>query len=147
MHTACCIERRLVSKMERKEPYATKEEFKRRVVRYRDIPLIELAPGSRSHIVSAERITASFVTAEPNIYFAPHRHEPEQIVIMTDGAADTILDGKLYHLEAGDVLIVPSNIEHGNYISDRGLRMIEVFSPPRWDLVAKLEAAKRSLTK
>jgi len=131
--------------MERKEPYATQEEFNRRVVRYRDIPLIELGPGSKSHIVSAERITVSFVTAQPNIYFASHHHEPEQIVIVTDGACDTILEGKLYHLEAGDVLIVPSNIEHGNYISDRGLRMIEVFSPPRRDLVAKLEATKKSL--
>jgi len=47
---------------------------------------------------------------------------------------------ELYHLEAGDVLIVPSDVEHGNYTSDRGLHMIEVFSPPRQDLVAKLEA-------
>lgn len=131
--------------MERKEPYATQEEYNQRVIHYRDVPLIELGPGSKSHIVSAERITVSFVTAEPNIYFTPHRHEPEQIVIITDGACDTILEGKLYHLEAGDVLIVPSNVEHGNYISDRGLHMIEVFSPPRQDLVAKLEAVKTDL--
>ena len=131
--------------MERKEPYATQEEFNRRVIRYHDVPLIELGPGSKSHIVSAERLTASFVTAEPNIYFASHRHEPEQIAIITGGACDYIVDGKLYHLEEGDVLIVPSNVEHGNYISDRGLRMIEVFSPPRHDLVAKLEAVKKGL--
>jgi quercetin dioxygenase-like cupin family protein len=66
-------------------------------------------------------------------------------MIVTDGACDTILEGKPYHLEAGDVLVVPSNMEHGNYISDRGLRMIEVFSPPRQDLVAKLEAVKADL--
>jgi len=131
--------------MDRKEPYATEEEYNQRVIHYRDVPLIELGPGSKSHIVSAERITTSFVIAEPNIYFKPHRHEPEQIVIIIDGACDTILEGKLYHLEAGDVLIVPSNMEHGNYISDRGLRMIEVFSPPRQDLVAKLEAVKTDL--
>jgi len=131
--------------MERKEPYATQEEYDRRVIRYRDVPLIELGPGSKSHIVSAERITVSFVTAEPDIYFASHRHEPEQIAIITGGACDYMVDGKLYHLEEGDVLIVPSNVEHGNYISDRGLRMIEVFSPPRQDLVAKLEAVKKDL--
>lgn len=131
--------------MEKKEPYATQEEYNRRVIRYRNVPLIELGPGSKSHIVSAERLTVSFVTAEPNIHFATHRHEPEQIAIITGGACDYMVGGKLYHLEEGDVLIVPSNLEHGNYISDRGLRMIEVFSPPRHDLVAKLEAVKKGL--
>ncbi len=131
--------------MRKKEPYATQEEYNQRVTHYRDVPLIELGPGSKSHIISAERITASFVVAEPNIYFASHRHEPEQIMIVIDGACDALFEGKLYHLEAGDVLIVPSNASHGNYISDRGLRMIEVFSPPRQDLVAKLEAVKRDL--
>ncbi len=130
--------------MEKKEPYATEEEFNKRVIRYRDVPLIELGPGAKSHLVSAERITVSFVNAEPGIYFASHRHEPEQIMIVTGGACDTVVDGKLYHLEEGDVLIIPSNMEHGNYISDRGLRMIEVFSPPRYDLVAKLEATRRA---
>ena len=46
--------------MERKEPYATQEEFNQRVIRYRDIPAIEARPGSRSHIISTERITISF---------------------------------------------------------------------------------------
>lgn len=145
MPTTYGFERRIIFKMEKKEPYATQEEYDRRVIRYRSVPLIELGPGSKSHIVSAERLTVSFVTAEPNIHFATHRHEPEQIAIITGGACDYMVGGKLYHLEEGDVLIVPSNMEHGNYISDRGLRMIEVFSPPRHDLVAKLEAVKKGL--
>jgi len=130
--------------MEKKESYATQEEYNQRVTHYRDVPLIELGPGSKSHIISAEMITLSFVIAEPGIYFASHRHEPEQFMVVLDGACDTILERKLYHLEAGDVLHVPSNFEHGNYISDRGLRMIEVFSPPRQDLVAKLKAVNKS---
>jgi len=106
---------------------------------------MELIPGARNYIVSAERITVSFVTLEPDIYVAPHRHEPEQIVIVNDGACDFMVDGKLYHLENSDVLIIPPNVEHGNYSSSRGLRMIEVFSPPRYDFVEKLQAVKRSL--
>ncbi len=53
------------------------------------------------------------------------------------------VDGKLYHLEEGDVITLPSNLEHGTYVSDRGLRAIDIFSPPRQDIVAKLEAAKK----
>ena len=130
------------SKVERKEPYATQEEFNKRVVRYRDVPLIDLGrgPGQRSHIVSTEKVTISFGIADPNAYAAPHHHECEQIIIMTDGAIDEIVDGKLYHLEKGDVVILPPNTEHGGYTSGRGCSVIDIFSPPRQDLVVKLKA-------
>ena len=131
--------------MEKKEPYATQEEYNQRVVRYRNTPMMELNVGARNYIVSTERITVSFVTLEPDIYITPHQHEPEQIVIVNDGACDFIVEGKLYHLEEGDVLLIPSNIAHGNRSSSRGLRMIEVFSPPRSDLVAKQKELKDGL--
>ena len=129
--------------MKRKEPYATQEEFNQRVIRYRDIPLIRLVPGSNSHIVSTERMTVSFLTMAPNSHFAVHRHESEQIMIVIDGACDEIVDGKIYHLEKGDVVTLPPNIEHGGYIPERGCRAIDVFSPPREDFVAKLAAVKK----
>ncbi len=131
--------------MERKEPYATQEEFNKRIVRYRDVPFIELAAGVKSHIVSAEKVTVSFVTMEPNAQVPIHHHEAEQIMIIADGACDQIADGKLYHLEKGDVFIVPSNSEHGTYVSEKGCQTIEVFSPPRHDFVAKLEAVRKGL--
>ena len=129
--------------MERKEPYATEEEFNKRVIRYRDIPLVELVPGSNSHIVSTERMTVSFLTMASNSHFAVHRHEQEQIMIVIDGACDEIIEGKLYHLEEGDVVILHSNTEHGGYISERSCRVIDIFCPPRQDYVAKLEAVKK----
>lgn len=125
--------------MERKEPYASQEEFNKRVVRYRDIPLIELGPGAKANLVSTERMTLSFITQEPHCHFSPHHHEPEEIVIVLDGERDEVVEGKLYHIKEGDVLIVPSGIEHGSHTSDRGCKVLEVFSPPRQDLIAKLE--------
>ena len=133
--------------MERKEPHANQEEFNRRVTPYRDIPLIEIKSGVKSHIVSAEKITVSFVEGEPNASVPIHHHESEQITIVTDGACDFIADGKLYHLEEGDTIILPSNAEHGAYFLDKGCRLTEVFSPPRQDFVAKLEAVKEGFKK
>ncbi len=131
--------------MEKKESYATQEEYNKRVVRYRQTPVMELIPGARNHIISTEKVTVSFVILEPDITVTPHCHEPEQMVIVIDGACDFVVDGKLYHLEEGDVLLIPSGIEHGNYSSERGLRMIEVFAPPRYDLVEKLAALQPDL--
>jgi len=135
---------RRVGLVERKEPYASQEEFSKRVIHYPDVPLVELVPGSKSHIVSAENITVSFLTQEPNAYFPPHRHESEQVMIVADGGQDEIVEGKLYHLKKGDVIILPSNIEHGGYISETGCKAIDIFSPPRNDLVAKLRKALSS---
>jgi len=89
--------------------------------------------------VSAENVTISFVSMDPNSAFATHRHESEEIVIVVDGECDEIVEGKLYHLKEGDVIVLPSNIEHGGYISDKGYKAIDIFSPPRKDIVAKLQ--------
>jgi len=134
-------------KSTRKEPYATQEEFNRRIIRYRDVPKLEAAPGIKVHLVSAEKISVIFVTMAPNAQVPLHHHESEQIMAVMDGAIEYIIDGKIYLLKEGDVAIIPSNIEHGAYVSDRGCRTIEAFSPPRWDYVAKLEEVKKSLRK
>ncbi len=131
--------------MERKEPYATQEEFNKCIVRYHDVPLIELSPGIKLHLVSTERLSVVFATMEPNAQVPIHHHEGEQITIIVDGTCDQIVDGKLYHLEKGDVFIAPSNSEHGTYVSEKGCQTIEAFSPPRHDYVAKLEELKRGL--
>ncbi len=124
--------------MERKEPYASQEEFSKRVTHYADVPVVELRPGIKVHIVSAERMTVTFGTLAPGVCAPAHHHEQEQIMLVVDGGCDFMLDGKLYPMKKGDVIVVPSNMEHGAYSSDKGCRIIEVFSPPRQDFVEKL---------
>lgn len=129
--------------MERKEPYASQEEFNKRVVHYPDVPPVEVFPGATSHLVSVQNITLSFITLNPNITTAPHRHESEQLMIVVDGEVDQVVEGKTYHLKKGDVIHMPSNAEHGAFVSDKGCQAIDVFSPPREDLVAKLKEVQR----
>ena len=47
--------------MEKKEPEASREEYEKYVVRYADVPAIELTTGVEANIVSADKITLSFV--------------------------------------------------------------------------------------
>jgi quercetin dioxygenase-like cupin family protein len=97
-----------------KESYASEKEYKKRVIHYPDIPFTELVPGSNSHLVTGERVLVSFLTMTANSPFPPHRHEAEQIMILIDGYMDEIIEGKLYRVKKGDVIIRPSNIEHGD---------------------------------
>jgi quercetin dioxygenase-like cupin family protein len=122
--------------MERKEPAASREEYNKYVVRYADVPAIELTTGVKANIVSADKITLSFATAEPNAVLPPHRHENEQMLIVLDGAMDFVIEGKRYQVQKGDVIVLPSNTKHGAYFKDKGARVIDVFSPPRQDFVA-----------
>jgi quercetin dioxygenase-like cupin family protein len=125
--------------MERKEPYATREEQQQRIVHYEDVPAIELGPSARSHLVSGGNITLSFVRQEPNSHAPAHTHQDvEQILVILEGELEAIIDGKLYPMKKGDVAIFPSGVEHGAYAGPQGARVIDVFSPPRKDLEERL---------
>jgi quercetin dioxygenase-like cupin family protein len=130
--------------MQKREPYASQEEFNKRVTHYADVPVVELGPGVNAHIVSAERLTVTFATLAPSACAAVHHHEHEQIMVVVDGECDFILEGKLYPMSRGDVIIVPSNAEHGAYSSEKGCQIMDIFSPPRQDFVEKLKKALSS---
>lgn len=122
-------------------PYATPEESQRRITHYPDVPLAELVPGTTSHIVLGERGLVSFLTMSAGTHFPPHRHEAEQIMIVIDGSMDEIIEGKLYRVKPGDVIVLPSNIEHGGYIREVDCKAIDIFVPPRADYAEKLRQA------
>jgi len=134
--------------MEKKEPYATKEECQKQITHYEDIPVVELVPGNvKAHILSGERATAIFTTFSPNAISPLHKHEHEQVMIITDGEADLVTGGKRYPVKKGDVTVFASNQEHATYASSRGLKTIEIFIPRRQEYMDKLEAVKKKLGK
>lgn len=121
-----------------KEPVASADEFKSHVIHQPDLPETELVKGSTSRLVAGQESMISFLTMEKGSYFAPHRHVQEQIMIMLDGECDEIIEGKLYHVKKGDVIILPSNIEHGAYIGNQDVHVIDVFGSVRSDYLLKM---------
>jgi len=130
-----------------KEPVATPDEFKARVIRQTDLPMVELVPGSNSRLIAGEQSMISFLTMDKHSYFAPHRHHQEQIMIVLDGYCDEIIEGKLYRVQKGDVIILPSNVEHGAYIYDQDVQVIDVFGEVRADYMVKLLQVMAGLNK
>jgi gluconolactonase len=119
-------------------PVATPEEFKARVLRQTDLPLTELVAGSNSRLVIGEQAMISFLTMQANSYFAPHSHRQEQIMIVLKGYCDEIIQGKLYRVQAGDVIILPPHVEHGAYIRDVDVEAIDIFGDVRGDYMMKM---------
>ena len=129
------------------ESRASAEEFKKRVTHYPDVPLTELVPGSNSHLVAGQRALVSFLTMSANSFFPPHRHEAEQIMIVIDGYMDEIIEGKLYRVKKGDVIVLPSNIEHGGRIREADCKVIDIFIPPRQDYLEKYQKTLEKIKK
>ena len=86
------------------EVRATDQEMEK-VKRYWSLPEIQLGPGAVAHLHAANNMTVSFIAQEPHCAFKVHSHESEEIVIVLEGERDEILDGKLYRIKAGDVIL------------------------------------------
>jgi len=82
-----------------------------------------------------------------NSYFPPHRHEAEQVMIVIDGYMDEIIEGKLYPVKKGDVIILPSDIEHGGRLREVDCKVIDIFSPPRKDYLEKYRQTLEKIKK
>jgi len=102
------------------------------------LPQVDLGPGAVAHLYGSERMSVSFISQEPNISFKTHSHDNEEIVIVLDGERDEIVDGVLYRIKAGDIMVVPPGAMHGSYTYEQGCKVIEVFAPPREDLLARV---------
>jgi quercetin dioxygenase-like cupin family protein len=126
------------TKMTPKEPAATSEEFRSHVIHYPDLPPVELVKGSNSRLIAGEQSMVSFLTMDAHSYFAPHHHTQEQIMIVLDGSCDEIIEGKIYRVNKGDVVILPPNIVHGAYIGDQDVHVIDVFGEVRSDYLLKM---------
>lgn len=121
-----------------KEPVASPEEFTSHVIHEPDLPSVELVKGSNSRLIAGEQSMLSFLKMDAHSYFAPHRHKQEQIMVVLDGYCDEIIEGKLYRVKKGDVIILPSNIEHGAYIYDQDVQVLDVFGDVRADYMMKM---------
>jgi quercetin dioxygenase-like cupin family protein len=128
-------------KIARKEPPASPEEYAKLVVHYENLPCFHMAPTIDNRIVTGEKMTINFAILAPNSSFPMHSHEHEQLTIVTEGAVDWVIDGKVYHCEKGDVYLQPSRSVHGGYVSEEGCTLIDIFCPARPDMAAKQQQA------
>ena len=116
------------------------------IVHYEDIPMEELAPDAWSHLVAGKEAVVSFLTIPAGTYFPVHQHVAEQIMVVVEGYIDQVIDGKMYRVNAGDVIVMPSNIPHGGYVRDQDCKVIDIFAPLREDLAERAAGAMARMT-
>ena len=119
-------------------PRASESEYQSYVTVVSSVPEFHLAPEITTRIVPGKDLTLSFSRVAPHTAGAIHSHPHEQMIFVLSGSVDILLAGKLYGLKTGDVIWVPSNLEHTGISGDEPCEMLEIFTPARRDFEAKL---------
>ena len=79
-----------------------------------------------------EKVMVIQNTFSPGTGVPEHAHIHEQISYVVEGSLVVTMEGTTYTLNAGDSLLMPSNLSH-SASSPKGAVVIEAFAPPRED--------------
>lgn len=123
-------------------PEANAQEHAASVVKVSSVPPVSLGPGIDTKIVCGKGLTLSFASIAPGAMGPVHSHPHEQMIYVLEGEGDVIIEGKSYHVKAGEAVSIPGNVEHTGGARDMGCRFLEIFTPARADFEQKLAAAK-----
>jgi|HigsolmetaAR204D_1030405.scaffolds.fasta_scaffold33990_1 mannose-6-phosphate isomerase-like protein (cupin superfamily) len=95
-----------------------------------------LRAGSTRKTMCGDRISAVQITVPPGTEFdgKTHWHENEQLLIVTQGQARVVIDGKEFDAAPGEMLFFPSGSRHAVIgTGPEGCTYYEIFAPARPD--------------
>jgi quercetin dioxygenase-like cupin family protein len=120
---------------------ATTDEWNSLVVPTASVPIVDLMPGVQTHIVPGGDMTLSFASLDANTFAPIHSHSHEQMIVVLKGEVDSIVDGKAYHVQPGDVVPIPGGVPHGARTFGEPAELLEIFTPARKEFEEKLRLA------
>jgi quercetin dioxygenase-like cupin family protein len=113
--------------------------------RWKDLPAETLKGGISRRLITGKGMMIAHVYLKKGDDVPQHSHENEQITYVLEGALHFWL-GPLGEEEvlvrAGEVLVIPSNLEHRALAMEDTLD-VDVFNPPRQDWLSGTDAYLR----
>jgi len=98
----------------------------------------ELFPGIDVGLVAGERMMLSFLELAEGSAVPPHKHPEEQGGFVLSGRLRLRIGDTERILSPGEAYIAPPNVVHAAYPEGGPARVLDVFSPPRKDYLAKV---------
>ncbi len=111
------------------KPFA-KDEVK--FYRLSDLKEEWLNPKLSRKIISANNEMLGYIRLLKGCVVPPHKHVSEQITVILKGALKFTINGRDTLVKEGEVLVIPSNVEHSAVAVEDTLDL-DCFSPPRED--------------
>ena len=93
------------------------------------------AEGVEIRVVAGEKMTLVFFYLSPGAKIPEHWHPHEQIGTVLNGSLELSIGSEKRIVHPGQAYIIPSDVPHSGKNLEAPSEIIEVFSPPREDLV------------
>jgi quercetin dioxygenase-like cupin family protein len=112
-----------------------------RFVKVEEIEPLRFKDGLTFRPVLGDNVLVNHVSYEPQVEAPSHVHVEEQIVVVLEGELQFWIAGlEPRTMRPGDMAVVPSWVEHRARSGPNGCRQLDVFQPPRMQLLAALNA-------
>ena len=89
-------------------------------------------PGLKGRFVHGDNITMAYWDIDEGAGIPEHAHVHEQVVSVVEGQLELTIGGESRVLDAGTVLVIPSNVPHAAR-AVTACRVIDTFQPVRED--------------
>ena len=86
-------------------------------------------------VISGEQGMIVWWKLKAGAHAASHQHPHEQIVWMLKGRMDFRIGSDRRSMMAGDIAVIPGNVEHEGYFPE-DTEVVDFFAPPRTDFIA-----------
>jgi len=106
-----------------------------RFVQIHDLDPLIVIPGLEFRPVTTDMVMTNFVRFAPDAVAPAHHHDEQQIAIVLAGELTFTVGGETRVMHAGDVVVIPPNVEHGGVAGPQGCDALDVFTPPRAGIV------------
>lgn len=98
----------------------------------KNIPPKELAEGITGRYLHTDHNTIGYITVKKGAILPEHSHIHEQITQMVSGTFEMTIGGVSQTLEAGSIVVIPSNVTH-SAVALSDCEIVDTFYPVRED--------------
>jgi len=96
------------------------------------LPVEQVIPGVTRQVIHTPSMTILQLKFNRGALVAMHSHFHEQVSMLMKGKVRFELDGQEIHLQAGEILRIPSNALHSAEALEDAV-LLDVFTPARTD--------------
>jgi len=93
------------------------------------------AEGVELRIITGAKMSMAFFRLQPGAAIPEHTHPHEQMGTVLQGALEVIIGDETQIVTEGTAYQIPSDLPHSARCLDKQAHVLEVFSPPREDLI------------
>lgn len=104
-------------------------------IKFDEIEWEQMADKVQRKYVYGEKGMMALFKMQKGAKVPPHQHPNEQTSYITKGSVLVKMQGKEYHVKAGEILIIPANITHEFECLEDDTYDIDFFAPPRMDWI------------